>query len=149
MGKRAALRGPLHFHELALAGHDQVQVHIRERILGIAEVGQHFSSYFADAHRRQVILQRVLLDQPLCTDHGHGVGKVGGELLADLCYAEDSLADVDLNLVMTGKGEFVEIQGTAERCAFSQEELQKFLSLGWNGIKALIKVQQDLVGALR
>ena len=77
------------------------------------------------------------------------VGKVGGELLADLCYAEDSLADVDLNLVMTGKGEFVEVQGTAERCAFSQEELQKFLSLGWSGIKALVQVQQDLVGALR
>jgi len=77
------------------------------------------------------------------------VGKVGGEMLADLCYAEDSIADVDLNLVMTGKGEFVEVQGTAERCAFSQEELQKFLSLGWSGIKALVKVQQDLVGALR
>ena len=77
------------------------------------------------------------------------VGKVGGEMLADLCYAEDSIADVDLNLVMTGKGEFVEVQGTAERCAFSQEELQKFLSLGWGGIKALVQVQQDLVGALR
>ena len=77
------------------------------------------------------------------------VGKVGGELLADLCYAEHSLADVDLNLVMTGKGEFVEVQGTAERCAFSQEELQKFLSLGWSGIKALVQVQQDLLGALR
>src|SRR5438132_4642329 len=69
------------------------------------------------------------------------VGKVGGEFLADLCYAEDSLADVDLNLVMTGKGEFVEVQGTAERCAFSQEELQKFLALGWSGIKALVQVQ--------
>jgi ribonuclease PH len=77
------------------------------------------------------------------------VGKVGGEYLTDLCYAEDSLADVDLNLVMTGKGEFVEVQGTAERCAFSQEELHKFLTLGWSGIKALIKVQQELVGELR
>lgn len=77
------------------------------------------------------------------------VGKVGGEYLTDLCYAEDSLADVDLNLVMTGKGEFVEVQGTAERCAFSHEELHKFLMLGWNGIEALVKVQQELVGELR
>jgi len=77
------------------------------------------------------------------------VGKVGGEYLTDLCYAEDSLADVDLNLVMTGKGEFVEVQGTAERRAFSQEELHKFLTLGWAGIEALVKVQQELVGELR
>jgi ribonuclease PH len=77
------------------------------------------------------------------------VGKVGGEYLTDLCYAEDSLADVDMNLVMTGKGEFVEVQGTAERCAFSQEELHKFLTLGGSGIKALVKIQQELVGELR
>lgn len=76
------------------------------------------------------------------------VGKVGGDLLADLCYAEDSLADVDLNLVMTGKGAFVEIQGTAERSSFTQEELQQFLSLGRNGIMALVTMQQDLVGGL-
>jgi len=77
------------------------------------------------------------------------VGKVGGEYLTDLCYAEDSLADVDMNLVMTGKGEFVEVQGTAERCAFSQEELHKFLALGGNGIKALVTIQRELVGELR
>ena len=77
------------------------------------------------------------------------VGKVGGELLTDLCYAEDSLADVDLNLIMTGNGQFVEVQGTAERCSFTRDEFDKFLELGWNGIKALVKVQQDLLGDLR
>jgi len=77
------------------------------------------------------------------------VGKVGGELLSDLCYAEDCIADVDLNLIMTGKGEFVEVQGTAERSPFSNIELQNFLELGWNGIKSLIKLQQELLGDLR
>src|SRR2546422_7923 len=77
------------------------------------------------------------------------VGKVGGELLADLCYAEDSLAEVDLNLVMTGKGQFVEIQGTAEKWPFTLDELNKFLTLGWHGISALVKLQQELVGDLR
>jgi len=77
------------------------------------------------------------------------VGKVGGELLTDLCYAEDSLAEVDLNLVMTGKGQFVEIQGTAEKWPFTLDELNKFLTLGWHGISALVKLQQELVGDLR
>ena len=77
------------------------------------------------------------------------VGKVAGEMLADLCYAEDCVADVDLNLIMTGKGEFVEVQGTAERSPFNHEELQKFLGLGWNGIKELVKLQQELLGELR
>jgi ribonuclease PH len=77
------------------------------------------------------------------------VGKVGGELLADLCYTEDSQADVDLNLIMTGKGEFVEIQGTAERSSFTKNEFDKFLELGWSGIQSLVKVQKDLLGDLR
>src|SRR5437867_2185688 len=59
------------------------------------------------------------------------IGKVGGEVLTDLCYAEDSLAEVDLNLVMTGKGQFVEVQGTAEKWPFTLDELNKFLTLGW------------------
>jgi ribonuclease PH len=77
------------------------------------------------------------------------VGKVGGELLADLCYTEDSQADVDLNLIMTGKGGFVEIQGTAERSSFTKNEFDKFLELGWSGIQSLVKLQQDLLGDLR
>ena len=65
------------------------------------------------------------------------------------CYAEDCVADVDLNLIMTGKGEYVEVQGTAERAPFSHEELQKFLELGWNGIKGLVEMQRELLGDLR
>ncbi len=77
------------------------------------------------------------------------VGRVGGVALADLCYEEDSRAEVDMNLVMTGRGRLVEVQGTAERGSFGKEELDRFLTLGWNGIQQLIEVQKDCVGDLR
>ena len=74
------------------------------------------------------------------------VGIVDGKPLLDLCYTEDSSAAVDMNLVMTGKGGIVEVQGTAEGEPFSKAELAKLLALGEKGIKALIKKQQDLLG---
>ena len=65
------------------------------------------------------------------------VGLVGGEVLLDLDYSEDSGADVDLNLVMTGDGRLVEVQATAERDPFSREELDAMLELGHNGIERI------------
>jgi ribonuclease PH len=108
-------------------------------------------AFVALADAVSVVRQKGLLKKNPLKDYlaAVSVGKVGGEVLADLCYAEDSLADVDLNLIMTGKGEFVEVQGTAERCSFTQEELRKFLELGWNGIQSLITLQKDLLGDLR
>ena len=76
------------------------------------------------------------------------VGKVDGEILMDLTYAEDSQAEVDLNVVMTGKGQFVEVQGTAEAYPFSREELNRFISLAQRGIKRLVKTQRKLLGEL-
>jgi len=73
------------------------------------------------------------------------VGKVGGESLVDLCYEEDSMAEVDMNLVMTGQGRLVEVQGTAERGTFGKDDLDEFLALGWDGIQRLVKMQKDLV----
>ncbi len=73
------------------------------------------------------------------------VGKVGGEALVDLCYEEDSMAEVDMNLVMTGQGRLVEVQGTAERGSFGKNELDDFLALGWDGIQRLVKLQKDLI----
>jgi len=55
---------------------------------------------------------------------------------------------VDLNVVMTGKGQFVEIQGTAETHPFSREELNRFISLAQRGIKRLVKTQKKLLGEL-
>ena len=74
------------------------------------------------------------------------VGIVDGKPLLDLCYAEDSTAEVDMNLVMTGKGKIVEVQGTAEGEPFSKSEFNELLSLGEKGIKALIKKQKEALG---
>jgi len=73
------------------------------------------------------------------------VGIVKGEPILDLCYQEDSKADVDMNVVMTGKGKFVEIQGTAEENPFSKEEVDTMLSFASKGISQLIALQQKLL----
>ncbi len=66
--------------------------------------------------------------------------------LLDLCYTEDSAADVDMNVVMTGEGEFIEIQGTAEESPFSGSELQQLLSLAQQGIENLMEKQKQALG---
>jgi len=55
---------------------------------------------------------------------------------------------VDMNLVMTGNGRLVEVQGTAEQAPFSKKDLDDFLALGWSGIQNLINIQKELVGSL-
>jgi len=70
------------------------------------------------------------------------VGIVSEKPVLDLCYREDSSAETDMNMVMTGSGEIVEIQGTAEGKPFSKTELNKLLALGEKGIKILIKKQK-------
>jgi len=76
------------------------------------------------------------------------VGIVNGELLLDLCYEEDSKAEVDMNVVMTANGEFIEIQGTAERKPFSKEKMDKMLIAAQKGIEDLFGTQRKLVGDL-
>jgi ribonuclease PH len=73
------------------------------------------------------------------------VGIVGGVPMLDLNYVEDSGADVDFNLVMTDRDEFVEIQGTAERFPFSGRALNQLLELGQSGIRQLIETQQKIL----
>ncbi len=70
------------------------------------------------------------------------VGVVGGAPLLDLCYEEDSHADVDCNVVMTGEGRFVEVQGTGEGATFTRSELGELLDLAELGIRRLFDVQQ-------
>jgi ribonuclease PH len=74
------------------------------------------------------------------------VGIVNGKPLLDLNYHEDSKAQVDMNVVMTGSGKFVEIQGTAEEDPFSEEEMQQMISLAKSGIQELIKIQRSYLG---
>jgi len=74
------------------------------------------------------------------------VGIYRGMPVLDLCYAEDSEASVDMNVVMTGSGGIVEIQGAAEKRPFSRAELDKMLALAEKGIQELIRLQEKVVG---
>jgi len=71
------------------------------------------------------------------------VGIVGGVPMLDLPYCEDVAAEVDMNLVMTGAGRFVEIQGTGEEATFSEAELTALLTLGKKGIRELLDIQTE------
>lgn len=74
-----------------------------------------------------------------------GITTEDGAIL-DLDYVEDSTADVDMNLVMTGKGNFVELQGTGEESTFTRSQLNELLDLGENGIRRLIDMQKEILG---
>ena len=105
-------------------------------------------------------LQAVAKDQPAgarpstmstwCPDSvaAVSVGMVDGEPLLDLCYREDFAADVDMNVVMTGSGRFVEVQGSGEEATFSEKELSAMLDLARGGIRDLTALQQKTLGRL-
>ncbi len=76
------------------------------------------------------------------------VGKVEGDILLDLNYPEDSKAEVDMNVVMTGKGLLVEVQGTAEQEPFQKKEFDAMLTLAGKGIKKLTAIQKEILGNL-
>ncbi len=73
------------------------------------------------------------------------VGVVGGVELLDLCYEEDSRAAVDMNLIMTDRGRYVEIQGTAEAEPFEEEQFAKLIGLAKRGIKQLLEYQREVL----
>ncbi|WP_038205740.1 ribonuclease PH [Xenophilus azovorans] len=75
------------------------------------------------------------------------VGIVQGTPLLDLEYVEDSACDTDMNVVMTGAGHFVEVQGTAEGAAFSREEMNRLLALAEKGIGELVELQKQALAA--
>jgi ribonuclease PH len=74
------------------------------------------------------------------------VGVVGGLPMLDLAYDEDSRADVDMNIIKTGDGRFIEIQGTAEGPPFERQALDDLMALGDKGIKELVALQKTIVG---
>jgi len=76
------------------------------------------------------------------------IGIVNEQTLLDLCYLEDSKANVDMNVVMTGEGKFVEVQGTGEEAPFSRDELNGLLAMAECGIQDMIKVQKNTLGPL-
>jgi ribonuclease PH len=74
------------------------------------------------------------------------VGILEGQPLLDLEYVEDRDAEVDLNLVMTGSGRFIEVQGTGEEATFSREELDGLLELGRQGTAEITRLQRETLG---
>lgn len=76
------------------------------------------------------------------------IGVVKDTVIADLCYEEDSAAMVDMNVVMTGSGQFVEVQGTGEKRPYSRQELQQMLEIAENAVEQLIDYQKDILGPL-
>ncbi len=76
------------------------------------------------------------------------VGVIKEGVIADLCYEEDSAAIVDMNVVMTGSGEFVEVQGTGEKRPFSRNELNDMLAVAEKAVSELIDYQKDILGPL-
>jgi ribonuclease PH len=75
------------------------------------------------------------------------VGVIGGVPMLDLAYDEDSRADVDMNVVQTGDGRFIELQGTAEADPFGRDALDALLALADRGIRQLVALQRDIIGA--
>ncbi|HEY0755019.1 MAG TPA: ribonuclease PH [Ktedonobacteraceae bacterium] len=93
-----------------------------------------------------LVAQGVLSTHPLRTAVAAiSVGVVEGEILLDLCYAEDSRADVDFNVVMTAGHEFIEVQGTGEGSVFSRSTMNALVDLAEEGITDLLQMQQQYI----
>ncbi|SVD23901.1 uncharacterized protein METZ01_LOCUS376755, partial [marine metagenome] len=75
------------------------------------------------------------------------VGIVEGQALLDLCYVEDVAAEVDMNLVMTSTGNFIEVQGTGEEATFTADQLTQMLAFGKHGVDEVAKLQQAAIDA--
>ncbi len=107
-------------------------------------------AFLALADACAVLKKKELIKKLPLTDYlaAISVGKVGGEVMVDLAYSEDSMAEVDMNVVMTGRGRYVEVQGTAERTPFAKQDMDEFLALSWQAIQRLTTIQQELIGAL-
>jgi ribonuclease PH len=103
-------------------------------------------------HACRKLVARGTIPRNPVSDHvvGVSVGIVGGRVLADLDYNEDSAAEVDMNVVMTGDGRLIEVQGTAEREPFSREQLDAMLSAAAVAGKKILKAQRRFAeGRLR
>jgi len=94
----------------------------------------------------KLVKQGVLKELPL-THHiaAISVGVLKGEVILDLDYLEDSAAEVDMNIIMTENGEFVEIQGTGEEATYSHDQLLQMLALAKGGIEQLILLQKEII----
>lgn len=104
-------------------------------------------SFIALADCLQTLKKKGLIYKLPITDFvaATSVGIVGGKMLLDLTYEEDSKAEVDMNVVMVAGGKFVEVQGTAEREPFSQDQMDKLLTLAKKGVGELFDIQKSVL----
>jgi ribonuclease PH len=102
------------------------------------------AGYLALASAVEVLLERgSLRENPLREEVAAvSAGLVGEDALLDLCYSEDARAEVDFNVVMTGSGSLVELQGTAEGEPFSRQQLDRLVDMAASGIERLVQVQR-------
>jgi len=92
---------------------------------------------------RKLVKNGILKNSPLESEVAAvSVGIIEGTPILDLAYSEDSVADVDMNIVCTGRGQFIEIQGTAEREPFTREQMDEMLLLAEKGINRLFEIQR-------
>jgi ribonuclease PH len=111
-----------------------------------AITGAYVALYQAFKNMRTMgIIQSIPLKNAVAAT---SVGIVRGYMMLDLCYEEDSQAEVDSNVVMTDQGNFVEVQGTAENKPFSRQSLDLLLDLAESGIKQLFEIQQSVIKTL-
>ena len=98
---------------------------------------------------QKLIAEKKLIQSPILhAVAAASVGIVNGVPLLDLCYTEDVAASVDMNLVMTDRGQFIELQGSGEEATFSEAELAALLALGKAGIRALLVAQQQALNPI-
>ena len=107
-------------------------------------------SFVAMVLALQTLVRRGVLKSVPVQHHvaATSVGIVGGEPMLDLAYEEDSRADVDMNVVKTSDGRYIEVQGTAETTPFGRERLNDLLDLADAGIEKLVEIQRSIIGKL-
>lgn len=104
-------------------------------------------AYVAFALASKHLMKIGKITRPLVTNQvaAISVGIVGNTPLLDLKFDEDSHAEVDMNVICTDEGRFIELQGTAEGEPFSRDQMEELLALGMRGIEALIDIQKDVI----
>ena len=105
-------------------------------------------AYVALAMAARHWLTAGVIQKPLLHDAvaAVSIGIIDGRVLLDLNYDEDSRAEVDMNIVMTGSGKFIEVQGTAEHAPFTKSKLERLTDTAAQGIKELLKAQKGILG---
>lgn len=95
---------------------------------------------------KKLMSDEILIENPIISNVAAiSVGKIASNLMVDLKYSEDSAAEVDMNVVMNKKGEFIEVQGTGEESTYTRVELNQLLDLAEESIKRIIKLQDKVI----